>query len=299
VSVPFDLPRTLSPSKVTSFRDCALAFRFNTIEHLPEEPKVWTVKGTLVHRVLEHLFWYHGQGERTPDAAAIELDRAWDALQSDPEYLALDLSPAEADDLRTEAAALISNYFALEDPNDITPIGIELLIEARLGGLRLRGIIDRLDLTPDGELVVIDYKTGRAPSPAFEQSKLIGVHIYALLCQEVLGRKPVQVKLLHLKEPTVITAEPSDQALRGQRVKTLAVWSAIERACAHEDFRPRTSPLCNYCRFRDFCPAYGGDPDQAALVLGADVGADLGAGVGASPGLEVGAEVGADLGGAA
>jgi putative RecB family exonuclease len=296
--VPFDIPRTLSPSKVTSFRDCALAFRFNTIEHLPEEPKVWTVKGTLVHRVLEHLFWYHGQGDRTPKAAAIELDRAWDALQSDPEYLALDLPPAGADDLRTEAAALISNYFALEDPNAITPIGIELLIEARLGGLRLRGIIDRLDLTPDGELVVIDYKTGRAPSPAFEQSKLIGVHIYALLCQEVLGRKPVQVKLLHLKEPTVITAEPSDQALRGQRVKTLAVWSAIERACEREDFRPRTSPLCNYCRFRDFCPAYGGDPDQAALVLGADVGADVGAEIEAEVVAGVGAGVGAGLDGA-
>ena len=123
------------------------------------------------------------------------------------------------------------NYFALEDPNEITPVGIELTLEARVGGMRLRGIIDRLDRTADGELVVIDYKTGRAPSPAFEQSKLIGVHIYALLCQEVLGRRPVQVKLLHLKEPTTIIAEPSEQALRGQRQKAVAVWSAIERAC--------------------------------------------------------------------
>ena len=132
--------------------------------------------------------------------------------------------------------------------------------------MRLRGIIDRLDLTPDGELVVIDYKTGRAPGPAFEQSKLAGVHIYALLCQEVLGRRPVQVRLLHLKEPMTITAEPSEQALRGQRQKAVAVWSAIERACENEDFRPRTSPLCNYCRFREFCPAYGGQPEQAAVV---------------------------------
>jgi putative RecB family exonuclease len=146
------------------------------------------------------------------------------------------------------------------------------MLEARVGAMRLRGILDRLDRTPDGELVVIDYKTGRAPSEAFEQSKLIGVHIYALLCQEVLGQKPVQVKLLHLKEPMVIIAEPSDQAVRGQRIKTTAVWSAIERACHDEDFRPRTSSLCNYCRFRDFCPAYGGDPDQASVVLGATVG---------------------------
>ena len=270
--VPLDPPRSLSPSKVSSFRDCALAFRFNSIDHLPEEPTVWTVKGTLVHRVLEDLFWRHPQGMRSAAAAAVELDRAWSELQDDPEYLALALTTDDAEGFRSEAATLVQNYFALEDPNEITPVGIELMLEARVGSMRLRGIIDRLDRTPDGELVVIDYKTGRAPSQAYEQSKLIGVHIYALLCQQVLGQKPAQVKLLHLKEPVVITSEPSDQAVRGQRVKAAAIWSAIEQACRNDDFRPRPSPLCNYCRFREFCPAYGGDPDQASVVLGATAG---------------------------
>jgi putative RecB family exonuclease len=253
---------------VTSFRDCALAFRFNTIEHLPDDPTIWTVKGTLVHRVLEQLFWHHRPGRRTPASAAAELDRAWDQIQKDPDYQMLALNSTEAEAFRSDAATMVNNYFSLEDPNEINPIGIELTLDARIGDMRLRGIIDRLDLTPDGELIVIDYKTGRAPSPAYEQSKLIGVHFYALLCQEVLGRRPVQVKLLHLKEPTTITAEPSEQALRGHRQKAKAVWSAIERACATEDFRPRTSPLCNYCRFQAFCPAYGGNPAEAAVALG-------------------------------
>ena len=47
------------------------------------------------------------------------------------------------------------------------------------------------------------------------------------------------------------------------------MWSAIERACRDEDFRPKTGPLCRFCRFRDFCPAYGGDPSLAAAALGA------------------------------
>jgi putative RecB family exonuclease len=266
--VPFDLPRSLSPSKVSSFRDCALAFRFSAIEHLPEEPTVWTVKGTLVHRALERLFWFHARGRRTQAAGATELDGAWHEMQADPEYLALALPDEDVERLRADAEALVQNYFALEDPNEINPVGIELTLEARVGAMRLRGIIDRLDLTSDGELVVIDYKTGRAPSPAFEQSRLIGVHIYALLCQEVLGRPPVRVELLHLKEPTTIIAEPSEQNLRGHRKKAVAVWSAIERACENEDFRPRTSPLCKFCRFQSFCPAYGGNPDDAAVALG-------------------------------
>jgi putative RecB family exonuclease len=222
--------------------------------------------------VLEGLFWHHERGQRTPQAAAAQLERAWSELPSDPEFVALALDSAGADQFRAEAESLVENYFAIEDPNEVDPVGVELMLEARLGTMRLRGILDRLDRTPDGEYVVIDYKTGRAPSETFEHSKMIGVHIYALLCEEVLGRRPVQVKLLHLKEPTTIIAEPSEQAIRGQRQKALAVWSAIERACHDEDFRPRTSALCRFCRFKDFCPAYGGDPGEAAVVLGATMG---------------------------
>ncbi len=271
--MPLVPPRSLSPSKITSFRDCALAFRFNAIEHLPEVPTVWTVKGTLVHRALERLFWNHPRGSRSPGAARAELAHAWADLQHDEEFVALALAPADAEVLRADAEVLVQNYFALEDADQVNPVGIEITLEAQVGGVRLRGIIDRLDQRADGELVVVDYKTGRAPSPLHEQSKLIGVHLYALLCQEVLGRRPVEVRLLHLKEPTVITADPSEQALRGHRLKAIAVWTAIERACRDEDFRPRTSPLCNFCRFQSFCPAYGGDPAQAALALGPTRGA--------------------------
>jgi putative RecB family exonuclease len=266
--VPFEPPRSLSPSKVTAFRDCALAFRFTAIERLPDPATVWTVKGTLVHSALEGLFWNHPRGGRSPEAAAAELRDAWADLQHDPDFLSLGLSPDGAEAFFADAEQLVANYFRLEDPDEVTPVGIELTLDAPLGGVRLRGILDRLDLTPDGDLVVVDYKTGRAPSDAYLQSKLTGVQTYALLCQEILGRRPVQVRLLHLKEPTVIVAEPTDQGLRGQRTKTLAVWSAIERACRDEDFRPKTGPLCRFCRFRDFCPAYGGDPSLAAAALG-------------------------------
>jgi putative RecB family exonuclease len=262
--VPFAPPRSLSPSKVTSFRDCALAFRFTVIEHLADLPTVATVRGTFVHHVLEQLFWKHPAGRRSPAAAAWELDRAWDDLQPDPDFAVLALGPEERALFRHETEVLVANYFRLEDPDEITSVGVELSLEARLGDMRLRGIIDRLDLLPDGSLEVIDYKTGRAPSETFEQSKLIGVQLYALLVQEVLGRPPVRVKLLHLQEPVAIVAEPTEQALRGQRLRAGAVWSAIERSCAKEDFRPRPSGLCDYCRFRDFCPAFGGDPAEAA-----------------------------------
>jgi putative RecB family exonuclease len=252
-----ELPRTLSPSKVTSFTNCPLAFRFTVIEHRPEPPSPAAVKGTLVHSALEGLFWNHETGKRSEKAAAQELSAAWYRLQRDPEYVALGLGRDEAESFYADAESLVGNYFRLEDPNGVRAIGIELGVEYVHQGMRLRGIIDRLDMADDGSLTVIDYKTGRAPSERFEHGKMGGVQTYALLCEKVLGRAPAEVKLLHLREPVVISTLPTAQTLRGQQQRTAAVWGAIERACAQEDFRPRTGPLCRFCHFKTSCPAFG------------------------------------------
>jgi putative RecB family exonuclease len=248
---------------VSSFKDCALAFRFSVIDRVPEPPTPHLVKGTLVHSALEGLFWDHERGARSPEAARVSLEKAWSALQEDAEFVALGLTAAEKEAFRADAESLVDGYLRLEDPNGVEAVGVELLLEAEVGGLTLRGIVDRLDVTPEGEFIVVDYKTGRSPSEMQEQSRLGGVQFYALLCEEVLGRRPESVRLLYLKDPVVIEADPSEQALRGLKQRTSAVWSAIERACEDEDFRPKPSGLCKWCNFQAFCPAFGGDPSLA------------------------------------
>lgn len=235
------LPRSLSPSKLSAFKDCPLAFRFAAIDRLPEAPAPHMVKGTLVHSALERLFWDHPRGERTPETARACLDKAWSALQDEPDLVSLELAEAERDAFVADAASLVDGYLRLENPDAVDAVGVELTLEADVAGLRLRGIIDRLDVTADGELEVVDYKTGRVPSVQQEHQRLGGVQFYALLCEQVLGRRPSRVRLMYLREPVVIEAEPSEQAVRGTRQRTSAVWSAIERACEHDDFRPRPS----------------------------------------------------------
>lgn len=254
------LPTSLSPSRVASFKDCALAFRFSAIDRLAEPPSPWSSKGTLVHRALERLYSAVPVGLRTPQAARAQLDLAWAELATDPDFTGLTLTPDEEAEFLADAATLVGNVFLLEDPNEVNAIGLELKLEARLGTLRLRGIIDRLDLDVDGELVVTDYKTGRAPNVAYENRQLGGVQFYAFLCEQMLGRRPARVQLLHLREPVAVIGVPSEQSLRGLVTRTSAVWTAVERACATDDFRPHPSKLCDYCSFKEFCPAFGGDP---------------------------------------
>ncbi|MGH9084783.1 MAG: RecB family exonuclease [Acidimicrobiales bacterium] len=256
--MPLPLPVSLSPSKVSSFTDCALAFRFSAIDRLPEPPSVAATRGTLVHAALERLFLLEGPARTLPAALAC-LDAAHEALREHPELAGLELDGEAEATFLAEARELVGRYFRLEDPTTITPIGIELKLEIELDGIRLRGIIDRLELDADGELVVTDYKTGRAPGERQEQQRLAGVAFYSLLCERLFGRRPARVQLLYLADPVAIISTPTDRSTRGVERRLAAVWAAVERACEREDFRPNPSRLCDWCAFKAYCPSFGGD----------------------------------------
>jgi putative RecB family exonuclease len=266
------LPTSLSPSKVASFKDCALAFRLSAIDGLAGPPSPHAAKGTVVHRALELLMWEEAEAGRTVEAALDKLARALPEVLSGPEYVDLYLEGDERVEFVADAEQLIRNYFILEDPRRVRVLGTELRLSVDIGTLKLSGIIDRLELDRSGDLVVTDYKTGRAPSVYQEQARLGGVHFYAFLCEQVLGQRPARVQLLHLREPLAISTLPSDQSIRGLRQQTLAVWRAVEEACEREDFRPRPGWLCDHCPYHEYCPAVGGD--LARLPVPPAVGLD-------------------------
>ncbi|MEI2639958.1 MAG: PD-(D/E)XK nuclease family protein [Microthrixaceae bacterium] len=263
----FDLPSTLSPSKVATFKDCALAFRFSAIDKIPQPPSEPAVKGTTVHRALELLFGFPPP-ERTKDRAEECLSQALAEMAVDEDFLALDLDASRRDQFALDATTMVERYFALEDPSDVQVIATEMMIEAELGGVVIRGIIDRLEEDHDGNLVVTDYKTGRAPGVQQERARMEGIHFYSLLCEKTLGRRPASIQLVYLgSQPQIIRTQPSEMSTRGTTRRLEAIWSAIDRACATEDFRPRQSALCNWCSYKDFCPAFGGDPELARSAV--------------------------------
>jgi putative RecB family exonuclease len=251
-----EIPSTLSPSKLGKFMSCPLAFRYSYIDHIPEPATQAQLRGTLVHRALQILYAEGGALDRTPKHALNALDVAYLEMIETDEMLGLGLDDAGTDAFIQEARALITHYFMMEDPVSVEPIGIELDLRAMLGDVELRGIIDRLDRLPNGDIVVTDYKTGRSPRPEQSRGRLIGVQFYAYLCQEAFGLRPSEVRLLYLKDQVVIVESPNDQTMRGLTSRALAVWAAIERACETEDFRPNVTALCKFCSYQDLCPAF-------------------------------------------
>jgi putative RecB family exonuclease len=264
----YPVPTSLSPSRVDAFTSCPLAFRFASIERLPEPPSVHMTKGSFVHRVLELLFT-HPAPLRSSELAERCLHEALAEYQSNPEYVDLQLDDTAEASFLADSRELIANYFTIEDPTAVRDIGLELRLEAAAGSLMLRGIIDRLDLDAAGQLVVTDYKTGRTPSAHYEQTRLAGVHFYSFLCEAVFGQRPAAIRLMYLRSGEIITATPSEQSVRFITTRTTAVWKAVERACVTGEFKPRQGPLCSSCAFQQWCPSFGGDPSLAAAELGA------------------------------
>jgi putative RecB family exonuclease len=217
-----------------------------------------------VHRALE-LAYAQPPAARTPEAFGAALAVAVREFRALPDVVDLRLDAAQLATLEDECRVLVERAQQLEDPRAVRAIGLELRLAADVGGLELRGVIDRLDLRDDGELVVVDYKTGRAPSESWEQRSLSGVQCYAFLCERVLGRRPAAVRLVYLSSGEVIEARPSEQSTRFVTTRATAIWQAVELAVRTDDFRPRPSSRCASCTFRTWCPAFGGDPARAAL----------------------------------
>jgi choline dehydrogenase-like flavoprotein len=119
------VPYTLSPSKVASFKGCALAFRFSVIDRLPEPPSAAAAKGTLVHRALERLHCRPAD-ERTVDAALADLAIATEEVLGSDEYRALELDDRER---------IRSTLYAFFHPVGTCAIGTVVDRELRVHGV--------------------------------------------------------------------------------------------------------------------------------------------------------------------
>jgi putative RecB family exonuclease len=260
IDLPLPAVGSLSPSRAGDFMTCPLLFRYRTIDRLPQAPSSAAVRGTLVHAVLERLFDLPAT-DRTPDAAAALLAPEWARLsEEEPEVAALFADEAELAQWLTSAKGLLDGYFTLEDPRRLDPAERESFVEVVLpGGLRLRGIVDRLDVAPTGDLRVVDYKTGRSPGEAFEGKALFQMKFYALVIWRTRGIIPRRLQLMYLGDREVLAYTPDEDDLRATERKLLALWEAIEKATQARDFRPRVSKLCDWCDHHAHCPEKGGE----------------------------------------
>jgi len=262
----------LSPSRAKDYKTCPLMYRFRAIDRIPEPPAPAAVRGTLVHAALEQMFT-RPAADRHEAAVAAAIPELWAALVDERPELA-DLVPAdELDAWYAAARSLVHTYFGLEDPTRLEPRACEMRVEADLAdGVPARGFIDRLDVSPQGLVRVVDYKTGNSPAERYAGDVLYQLKFYALMLYRIEGVVPARLRLVYLGDAKLLEYTPDEAELLAFERGVVALWRAIERATATGVFPPRRSRLCDWCSFQQLCPEFGGttppypEPEHAAAT---------------------------------
>jgi putative RecB family exonuclease len=253
----------LSPSRAADFKQCPLLYRFRAVDRLPEPPSTAQLRGSVVHAALEQLYGMPA-ADRDQATALSLVDPAWVRVLGEHPDLADGFTDEQRNALLTEARALLTGYYRLEDPTRFDPESCEQRIEVELAdGTLLRGFVDRIDVAGTGELRVVDYKTGKAPSADWAMAEfkaMFQMKFYAVALLRSRDVLATRLRLIYLADGQVLDYTPElDELLRFEKT-LMAIWRAIQSAGATGDFRPNPSRLCNWCSHQALCPAYGGTP---------------------------------------
>ncbi len=246
---------TLSPSRAGDFKTCPQLFKFRAIDRIPEPTSVHQARGTTAHLALQRLFDDPAE-HRTPDRLFDLFRQAWTEIRGEEEFGELFESVEAERQWGIESLDLLANYFTLEDPTSFDPAERELDLLEDLDGIVIRGILDRMDRDEAGRLIITDYKTGKAPPEQYSMPAFFALKIYALLIRNKLGETPAEVRLLYLNGPTLYRLPIDDRQLDAMHTQLQAIWTAINRALETETFPPRTGPLCDWCAYKEICPAF-------------------------------------------
>jgi putative RecB family exonuclease len=244
----------ISPSRANDFLNCPQLYKFRAIDKLPEAISLDAVRGTLVHSVLEDLF-DSPIPHRTIEKANELLPLRWqDQTDANPELATL---VSDTKEWLDRASSLLDNYFSLEKPNSFEPTFRELHLELELDdSIYLHGYVDRLDVAETGEVRIIDYKTGKAPKPAWEEKALFQLRIYALIYWRNQGVMPKLLQLIYLGSAQILRNSPTESELVSTEKTLVRIAAEITIAIRNDKWTPKPSKLCDWCSFKAICPAF-------------------------------------------
>ena len=249
-----------TPSKLAAYEDCPRRYRFAYVDRpAPAKGPPWAHNslGASVHTALRNWYGLPAQ-RRRPEALPTLLKATWVG-----EGYRDDIQEREA---FQRALAWLESYVAGLDADD-EPVGVERVVGAKTPILALSGRVDRIDRRGD-ELVIVDYKTGRAGLSTDDARGSRALALYAYAAERVFRRRCRKVELHHLPSQSVAGHEHTEESLARHLSRAEAAARDIldaERAVAEgadPDTAFPTTPgsLCSWCDFRRSCPDGGEAP---------------------------------------
>ena len=247
-------PRRLSPSQISRFERCPRSWKFRYIDNLPDPPGEAAKVGSFVHEILEKLFKLPKSQRLVGRIRGLAAEVWADKSNSTSGVANLPVG----DDVAPFKWAVYDSALGLwdlEDPKTVDVVALEHHVESDIGGVPIRGYVDRIHRTSDGEFVVTDFKTGKWPKKSYHLERLQQVRLYALALKEELGGIPRRLQLLYLKTPPIVSEVFNDQKVRNTEAKVVRVAEGISGVeFEGVEAAPKVSGLCGWCAYLDKCP---------------------------------------------
>lgn len=135
-----------------------------------------------------------------------------------------------------------------------TPQGIpalELELNVAYGDVLVKAFVDMVAVTAEGELVVVDFKTGaNMPSNAMQ------LGLYACGIEKVFGVRPSHGYYYDAREAQMKIAE-------GMNTWTTPLFTELftkfNESVERKVFLPNLGMMCKSCLVKDYCYVYGGE----------------------------------------
>ena len=237
---------SLSASAVETYLECPLKYRFKQIDKIPESAsRPQLTFGNIIHKVLER---FHGsEGDITEDQILHILDEEWKSGEFT--YM------QREEKLKEQAVEMLKRYVDNTKQEPPSVLDTELKFSFDLDGIRIVGMIDRIDNSSNGNKVV-DYKTSKRSTPA-KNSVQLG--IYSLYLQQTEDEKlagiPETATLYFLRneeqpEHSHTFTEKDLDAIR-EKIADVA------RGIRAKRFEPCSGYHCDWCDYKNLaCPAW-------------------------------------------
>lgn len=248
----------LSYSSLDSYLTCGERYRLERIMSVPQSPAWWFIGGSAFHRATELI------DTDEIDSPNVAWEVAWTAQYKQ--------ELADVDDESTVRAGgraskqypnrenrewwedngpiLVNQYMQWKTDSGYQPLHVELEFDTTIYDVPVRGFIDRVYVNPDGEMVVVDLKTGqREPASQLQ----LATYRVALLKQYDM----------HVDYGSYYMARKGTLgvtwALHKYNEDMIGKWyHDAKRGIESEIFIPHVTSMCQTCSVAPYCVAVGG-----------------------------------------
>jgi putative RecB family exonuclease len=246
---------SFSHSKLTTYQQCPQKYKFRYIDEI--SPSIRSIElhlGNTVHKALEKLYEDAKRGQtHSCDEILTFYQQKWDEGYR-PQLRIVRSGTTARTYLEYGRQMLLAYHRRFHPFTESATLELEEKFLFPLSeGREIRGIIDRLAKAGDGSLEIHDYKTSRrfpTPSQAGSDTQLA---LYELALRH---RWPDTQRITLIWHYLAFDKDISIAKTLGQletvKQNTLGLIKRIESTTA---FPTQVTPLCDWCEYKEICPA--------------------------------------------